>query len=374
MFTGSPVTIRSRSPAAPGLVHQDLAGLDADAQAELRPVLGPERRRELGHGRLHLERGANRALGIVLVRLRHAEEGEHGVAGELLDQSLVALCLGADPIEGSSHQRLHELRVVRLVQAGEANEVGEEDRGDLALALVGCRASIRAAPARRGGLESRNVRRSRSGTGVAGSSVPHEPQNRSPGSLTAPQAGHSTFKAAPHDAQKRRPARFWVPHALQITCSILGHGSSRNRSLQGRDRPAGVRCRSDADPVRAFAASRGARGDPGVRGPADLGRAGIRRHSNRLPTSTPGTIVTRGGVSAVVPPRGEGVGADALLAGGGSISLRVHTRADGRVVVTADVTRPGAFSPAQRAEGQQGKGPARGSRARHRHARTTPST
>jgi hypothetical protein len=58
----------------------------------------------------------------------------------------------------------------------------------------------------------------------------------------------------------------------------------------------------------------------------------------------PGTVVTRNGLSAVVPPRGEGVGADAWLAGGGSISLRVQTRLDGRVRITAAETPANASS------------------------------
>jgi hypothetical protein len=56
----------------------------------------------------------------------------------------------------------------------------------------------------------------------------------------------------------------------------------------------------------------------------------------------PGMTVTEGGLSAVVPPRGEGVGAEAWLADGGSIGLRIETSQDGRVVVTSDRLPPGA--------------------------------
>ena len=35
--------------------------------------------------------GAHRALRVVLVDVRHAEDGDHGVADELLDRAAVAL-------------------------------------------------------------------------------------------------------------------------------------------------------------------------------------------------------------------------------------------------------------------------------------------
>ena len=54
----------------------------------------------------------------------------------------------------------------------------------------------------------------------------------------------------------------------------------------------------------------------------------------------PGMVVTRNGVSAVVPPRGEGAGAEAWLSDGGSISLTVQTGIDGHIVITAARTSP----------------------------------
>ena len=62
-----------------GVVDDDLARLDADARLEL----------ELVDGLAHRERGARRPLRVVLVRLRNAERGHHGVAGELLDDAAV---------------------------------------------------------------------------------------------------------------------------------------------------------------------------------------------------------------------------------------------------------------------------------------------
>ena len=49
------------------------------------------------------------------------------------------------------------------------------------------------------------------------SAAPHSPQNRSPGSLTEPQAGQATTSATPHSAQKRRPSRLSVWQLEQRT-------------------------------------------------------------------------------------------------------------------------------------------------------------
>ena len=72
-----------------GVLDDDLAGLDADAnlQSELR---------DGGHD---LQSRPQGALGVVLVRQRHAERGHHGVAGELLDGAAVRLDAARDVVE-----------------------------------------------------------------------------------------------------------------------------------------------------------------------------------------------------------------------------------------------------------------------------------
>ena len=72
-----------------GVVDDDLARLDADTRLEL----------ELVDRRAHRERGARRALRVVLVCLRHAERRHHGVSGELLDDAAVLVDAGRDHLE-----------------------------------------------------------------------------------------------------------------------------------------------------------------------------------------------------------------------------------------------------------------------------------
>ena len=105
--------------------HERLAGRDPDPHLELaflvRPVADRERR---AHG----------ALRIVLVRERRAEERHDRVADELLDRASEALQLRAQPLVVRPQDRLDVLGIERLGARGEADEVGEEHRHDLALA------------------------------------------------------------------------------------------------------------------------------------------------------------------------------------------------------------------------------------------------
>jgi hypothetical protein len=79
------------------------------------------------------ERRADRALGIVLVRGRSAEERDHGVADELLDGAAEALELAAQVRVVGSEEPAHVLGIELLGAGGEADEIGEEHRHDLAL-------------------------------------------------------------------------------------------------------------------------------------------------------------------------------------------------------------------------------------------------
>ena len=113
------------------------------------------------------ERRAHRALGVVLVRDRRAEDGHHRVADELLDRAAVPLDLGAQLRVVRRERRADVLRVEPLGACRRADEVGEEDRHDLPLLARGAAAGASAAP--------------------------HIPQKREPSGFSWPQAGHVTM-------------------------------------------------------------------------------------------------------------------------------------------------------------------------------------
>ena len=102
-----------------------LARVDADANLEL------ERRLvlvQLRDGVADRERRAHRALGVVLVRDRRAEDRDDRVADELLDRAAVALELVRAAARGTAReQRADVLRVEPLRPRRRADEVGEDD-------------------------------------------------------------------------------------------------------------------------------------------------------------------------------------------------------------------------------------------------------
>ena len=64
------------------------------------------------------ERGSDGAFRVVLVRLRRPEQGEDGVAAELLEGASVALELAAHLRVIRRHERLHVLRIEVLGASG----------------------------------------------------------------------------------------------------------------------------------------------------------------------------------------------------------------------------------------------------------------
>jgi hypothetical protein len=68
---------------------------------------------------------------------RRAEDGDDGIADELLDRAAETLQLGADARVVPTEQRAHVFGVQRLSLAREADEVAEDDGDHLALAASG---------------------------------------------------------------------------------------------------------------------------------------------------------------------------------------------------------------------------------------------
>ena len=122
-LTASPVTNEPPSRAAP---DDDLARVDADAHLDLAAE-------ELAQSLLHRERRVERALGVVLECRGRAEHGHHRIAGELLDRAAGELDLLAHRVVEPLELYPHALRVSIACVRGRPDEVGEENRDELAL-------------------------------------------------------------------------------------------------------------------------------------------------------------------------------------------------------------------------------------------------
>ena len=109
----------------------DLAGVDTDPERDPRAEPPLELLVQGREPRLHLERGAARAQGVVLVCLGHAEHGQHGVADELLDGAPVTLERPSHLVEVREHQAPNRLRVDPLAHRRRAREIAEDERREL---------------------------------------------------------------------------------------------------------------------------------------------------------------------------------------------------------------------------------------------------
>ena len=147
------------------------------------PSLGDE----AGERLLHAQRGAHGPLGVVLVGDRRAEQGDDGVAEQLVDAAAERLDVGDERLEARLDEPLDLLGVEVLGERRVADEVGEQHGDDAPL------------------LDRRS---SRSPTGV------------------------------PHDGQKREPDGTGLPHDEQanpIDCKVTRRVShvARPRSRIG---------------------------------------------------------------------------------------------------------------------------------------------
>src|SRR5918994_801456 len=132
--------------ARPQRAHEDLAGVHAHAQAHV----GIELRLPGGERLVQLQRGTHRPLGVVLVGDRGAEQGQDGIAHDLVHPSAEGDDVGDQPLEAPVDQGLHLLGVAVLRQPGEPDQVGEHhsDHTPLVAAHLqvgaACRAETRA--------------------------------------------------------------------------------------------------------------------------------------------------------------------------------------------------------------------------------------
>ena len=198
-LTASPLTISSPRAADSRLdtTSPVLTPMRSPTSAPWRAAMRaakPLKRVAGGEGRQH------GALGIVLVRLRDPEHGQHRVADELLRQAPEALDLAVDELEQLSLQLTHVLGIEALAERCRACEIGEEDADDAALlALV---ASGSAALPPRGDV------------------APHAEQNAAPAGCSVPQSGQVRCCGAPQAPQKRASGETSTPQATQARATL----------------------------------------------------------------------------------------------------------------------------------------------------------
>ena len=118
--------------AAPGAdrADDDRSRLDADADAEPRHApCGLDLARVLGDLLHDLQRRAHRALGVVLVRGRGAEQRQHAVSREVLDRPPERFDRPDHARQGVADDDLQLLGIQAFGEHGRADQIGE-DRGD----------------------------------------------------------------------------------------------------------------------------------------------------------------------------------------------------------------------------------------------------
>ena len=104
-----------------GVLDDHLTRLDADP-------CGKAERLDPGKD---LERGAEGPFRMVLVRHGHAERSHHRIAGELLDDAAVLLDRLGDLLEVAVDPCAHDLRVGGCDERRRADQIDEDDGGDL---------------------------------------------------------------------------------------------------------------------------------------------------------------------------------------------------------------------------------------------------
>ena len=114
--------------------QHDGAGVDADAAGELDAVRVSHVLRVAGQHRLHRQRCAHRALCVVVVRVRHAEERVQTVAGELRDRAAEALHLAGEQARHLVEEELRALRSELLADRRRVGDIGQKHRNDAPLA------------------------------------------------------------------------------------------------------------------------------------------------------------------------------------------------------------------------------------------------
>ena len=121
--------------ASPQRPDQDLAGVDPDAH--LHRHVGVDLGPVGGQRLLHAQRGPHGSLRVVLVGHRGSEEGDDGVAHDLVDLAAERGHVTHEQLEAVVDQVLDLLGIGRLAERRVAHEVGEDHGCDPALVRPG---------------------------------------------------------------------------------------------------------------------------------------------------------------------------------------------------------------------------------------------
>ena len=117
---------RDEGPSFARRADDDVSRVHTDAELELATE-------EAVHPLLHRQRRMQRALGVILERSRSTEHRHDSVTGELLDRATRELDLLAHRVVEGFELCSHALRVAIAGVGGRADQIGKENRDELAL-------------------------------------------------------------------------------------------------------------------------------------------------------------------------------------------------------------------------------------------------
>ena len=196
---------------------------------------------------LHPQRGAHRTLGVVLVGDGGPEQRHDGVADDLVDAPAEGRDVAHEALEAPVDDALHLLGVAELRQRREADEVGEQDRGDAS--LVRPRRLQRVAAAR--GRSGRPPGGGRHRTGMAQPRAYGTGHHPSP-SVTAPGPARPRVRGAGHMVEAPRPPA--VEHRIRPRADDTGHLMWEKRAMSTTSplAPPTVAAASTVDAVKIY--------------------------------------------------------------------------------------------------------------------------
>ena len=249
------------------LPHHDLARVDPDPRREVEAALEAQLVGEARELVAQLQRREARALRVVLVRDRRAEQRHDPVAGVLIHRALVAVYALGEDLEEAIEQTVPVLGVELRREIGRALHVGEQHRHLLALAFerrargqdlvgevlrrVGARVALDARARRRGlgraalraELRARDqaLRRKRDSSPTL--RAPHSGQNFADAGISRAQLRQFTSASSASEPFRWTRRAHLDEEAVRFAAQRLGSRSvaPRLRDLRSREQDAAAR-------------------------------------------------------------------------------------------------------------------------------------